>query len=197
MGRFVPFKSNCMRYYFWAAMALFLLHRPLCAQHSERDYQLLIQQVLGGQMEVEVDNGRIDLLTNTYAIEIEFANKWKNAIGQALWYGLQKDKIPGIVIIKRDAAADNKHVIRLGSALQYAGLENRVKVWVYPDDFPAVSMPLPVAAPTYGAPADPAMTHWLTTNSKKRHNKTCQHYQKSNGRQCLPNEGTAAGCCGG
>lgn len=186
-----------MKYYFLAAMALFLLHNPLAAQQSERDYQLLIQQALGGQLEVVVDNGRIDLLTNTYAIEIEFAEKWKNAIGQSLWYGLQKDKIPGIVLIKRDAAADNKHVLRLGSALQYAGLENRVKVWVYPDDFPAVSSPLPVAAPTYGTPADPAMTHWLTTSSQKRHNKNCARYQKSNGRHCLPNEGTAAGCCGG
>jgi hypothetical protein len=89
---------------------------------------------MGGEMEVSVPGGRVDILTDTFAVEIEFAHKWKNAIGQSLWYGLQTNMTPGIVLIKREPS-DNKYVIQLGSALAYAGLSERVRVWVYPDDF--------------------------------------------------------------
>ena len=113
---------------------LLSLHTCLSAQTYEKDYQLLIQQQLGGETEVHVESGRVDLVTNEYAIEIEFANKWKQSIGQALWYGLQTNKTPGIILIKREGHADNKYVIQLGSALEYAGL-TKVRVWVWPDDF--------------------------------------------------------------
>lgn len=42
------------------------------------------------------DKTRVDCLTETHAIEFDFAGKWE-AIGQSLHYGLMTSKTPGIV----------------------------------------------------------------------------------------------------
>ena len=42
-----------------------------------------------------------------------------------------------------------------------------------------------------------AMSYWLSTNSNKRHNQSCQWYEKSKGRACTANEGVACKICGG
>lgn len=76
-------------------------------------------------------SGYMDLLAGDYAIEVEFAGKWKQSIGQALWYGLQAGKTPAVVLIKKDDD-DHKYVIQFGSALQYAGLDQRIRLWVWP-----------------------------------------------------------------
>jgi hypothetical protein len=175
-----------------ALLVLTLLagYLSLNGQHYERDYQQLIQQQLGGRMEVPVESGRIDLLTDEYAIEVEFANKWKEAIGQALWYGLQTNRRPGIVLIKREGQADNRYVLQLGSTLNYAEL-NQVRVWVWPDDFEAVS-------PQDQEPISTAGTYWLNINSDKRHNATCRNFKNTKrGRFCIATEGEACGICGG
>ena len=104
------------------------------AQQSESDFVKLIHAELGGQREVSVTSGYVDLLTDDLAIEVDFASKWKEAIGQSLWYGLQTNRQPAIVLIKR-RKTDQKYVIQLGSALEYAGLANRVRVLIWPDDF--------------------------------------------------------------
>lgn len=165
----------------------------LNAQPYERDYQLMIQQQMGGQMEVNVDGGRVDLLTDEYAIEIEFANKWKQSIGQALWYGLQTNKTPGIILIKREGHNDNKYIIQLGSALSYAGLSS-VRVWVWPDDFPGATSAVSQARQL----SSPAGEYWLNTNSNKRHNAGCRNFNNTTrGRFCTATEGDACGICGG
>ena len=104
------------------------------AQQTESDYVRLIQGELGGEREVAVTSGFVDLLTDKLAIEVDFASKWKEAVGQSLWYGLQTNRKPAIVLIKRKKT-DQKYVIQLGSALSYAGLSDRIEVLVWPDDF--------------------------------------------------------------
>ena len=66
----------------------------------------------------------------------------------------------------------------------------------------ALSIPPPARTNTPGAAATTAaraagQTHWLTESSLIRHNNSCQYYQKSIGRACAPNEGTACRFCGG
>ncbi len=41
------------------------------------------------------------------------------------------------------------------------------------------------------------MQHWLTEDTGVRHNKNCRFYEKSKGRPCAPDEGTACKVCGG
>ena len=93
-----------------------------------------IAKCMNGQTEITVENGRIDVVTATHAIEVELAENWKHAIGQSLWYALQKNLQPGIVLIVLNEK-DWKMGIRLNSTLQYAGLADKVKVWYYPEDF--------------------------------------------------------------
>ena len=65
---------------------IFLYLLPLLATaHPERWYQERAAEKLGGKMEVRVSDGRVDIVTETHAIEVEKAAKWKHAIGQALW----------------------------------------------------------------------------------------------------------------
>jgi hypothetical protein len=161
------------------------------AAQQEADYISTLAAHLGAQKEVSVTSGRVDLLTTTHAIEVERAAKWKNSIGQALWYGLQTNLKPGIILIIQ-SPEDRKYTIQLGSALRYAGIEDQVRVWIYPDDFPGVVVEEPRAAPN----DDPSLTHWLNLNGNKRHNSSCRYFGKtSRGRYCTASEGIAAGCC--
>lgn len=160
----------------------------LTAQSYEWNYRDSIQVILGGTVEYPVESGRVDILTDEYAIEVEFANKWKDAIGQSLWYGLQTNRQPAIVLVNK-RKADYKYVIQLGSALSYAKLD--IKVWVWPDDFTDI-------APTeYEAVPVKSTKYWMTKSSRKRHNPSCMYYKKYNGRYCKRTEGTACMLCGG
>ena len=73
--------------------------------HSESSYQHAYCSAHNGIEEYELsDKTRVDCLTETYAIEFDFANKWAESIGQALHYGLKTDKNPKVVLI-----LDNKY----------------------------------------------------------------------------------------
>lgn len=115
-------------------MQFHFLFSGLFAQSSEADYAILIHAKTGGQREVTVPSGRVDILTDTHAYEIEWANKWKHAIGQALWYALQTNTKPAIVLIMREEK-EYKYYIQLNSALDYAELTDNVDVFLYPRDF--------------------------------------------------------------
>lgn len=104
---------------------------------SEGNYSDYIQSLIGGEREVSIKSGRVDLLTSTHAYEIERANKWKQSIGQSIWYGLQTNKKPGIIllVIKK---TDYKYFVQLNSALNYAGLSDNIDVFEFPKDFQAL-----------------------------------------------------------
>ncbi|MFZ3066252.1 MAG: hypothetical protein WA277_13330 [Nitrospirota bacterium] len=68
--------------------------------HKEKDYQNVWCAQHNGITEYRLDDkARIDCLTEDYAIEFDFAYKWAEAVGQALYYAAKTSKKPGIVII--------------------------------------------------------------------------------------------------
>ena len=69
-------------------LALLLITSSAVA--SERDYQ---RELCGGlRQEVTLPNGaRADCLSPTHAIEVEFSEKWAEALGQALSYAASTD----------------------------------------------------------------------------------------------------------
>ena len=72
-------------------------------QHHERYYQDIWCEQHNGQTEVVLHDGtRVDCLTDTHAIEFDFANKWAEAVGQSLHYSALTEKEPGIVLIIED-----------------------------------------------------------------------------------------------
>jgi hypothetical protein len=68
--------------------------------HSEKSYQRAWSQKNGGIVEyVNDDNTRVDCLTSTHAIEFDFANKWAESVGQALYYQYKTGKKAKVVLI--------------------------------------------------------------------------------------------------
>ena len=69
--------------------------------HNEASYQQVYCSMHNGIEEYELpDKTRVDCLTETHAIEFDFAAvKWAESIGQSAWYGLQTGKKPKVVLI--------------------------------------------------------------------------------------------------
>ena len=95
--------------------------------HSEKWYQDQWCREHGGQVEAILPDGtRCDCLTSTSAVEFDFAKKWAEAIGQALYYGLQTGKKPGVVLILEEPG-DYKFWLRLNSTVEHYRLP--VETW--------------------------------------------------------------------
>jgi hypothetical protein len=68
----------------------------------EKEWVESLRQELNGRSEVSIEHGRIDIVTDTYAIEVEFFHKWQEGLGQALHYGDVSGKIPTLALIEED-----------------------------------------------------------------------------------------------
>lgn len=96
--------------------------------HPEKWYQARWCAEAGGQTEVRLPDGcRADCITDTHAIEFDFANKWHEAIGQALYYAIQTGKRAGIVLII-EHPKDRKHWIRLNTVIEHYRLP--IDTWI-------------------------------------------------------------------
>ena len=77
---------------------------------TERDYQEHVNTIYQGKLEHRLkDNTRVDILTDDLAIEVDFAYKWYEAVGQACHYSVLTGKRPAILLIVRQNS-DEKYV---------------------------------------------------------------------------------------
>ena len=68
--------------------------------YNETYYQNLWCNEQKGITEYKLsDYTRVDCLTETHAVEFDFAKKWAEAVGQSIHYGMMTDKTPAIVLI--------------------------------------------------------------------------------------------------
>lgn len=68
--------------------------------HKEKEYQEYWCAQMGGQLEFVLDDStRVDCLTDEYAVEVDFADKWAEAVGQSLYYAHKTGRRPGILLI--------------------------------------------------------------------------------------------------
>ena len=94
---------------------------------SEKEYQLPWCAEQQGQAEVRLpDRTRVDCLTAEYAIEVEFADKWAEAVGQSLYYAFQTGEKAGIALIFRKDT-DRRYWYRLNSVIEHYHLP--IRVW--------------------------------------------------------------------
>lgn len=100
--------------------------------YKEKDYQNAWCSANKGKTEVVLaDKARVDCVTTNYAIEFDFAKKWGESIGQALYYGLSLNKQPGIVLIMENAEQDYKYLNRVTKVAD----QHNIKVWtITPDE---------------------------------------------------------------
>lgn len=96
-------------------------------KHPESWYQERWCKLRDGQVEVVLpDLTRCDCLTVDHAIEVDFAEKWAEAIGQSLYYALQTGRRAGIALII-ESEKDRKYWIRLNSTIQHFNL--KIDTW--------------------------------------------------------------------
>jgi len=107
--------SNIMLAFFFFALVTAL---PDHSAHSknlykESEYQRLWCSRAGGRAEyVLPDRTRVDCLTDEYAVEVDFAPKWAEAIGQALYYASVTGKTPAVLLII-ESPTDARYLLRL------------------------------------------------------------------------------------
>ena len=96
---------------------------PKNHKYFEKDYQRVWCNANCGSMEVILpDKARVDCVTKTHAIEFDFAPKWAESIGQALYYGRVLHKTPRIVLIIENAEKDQKYVNRVKAVAEIYGI---------------------------------------------------------------------------
>jgi len=97
------------------------------AHALERDYQLAWCKDHNGTAEYVLDDRtRVDCLTATHAVEVDFAPKWAEAIGQSLYYSAKTGKRAGILLILR-SADDERFLVRLREAIRMQCLP--IDIW--------------------------------------------------------------------
>ena len=82
--------------------------------HKEVYYQDIWCTANNGVAEyVLEDYTRVDCLTQSEAVEFDFANKWAECIGQALYYGLMTNRTASCALIMENPERDEKYLKRL------------------------------------------------------------------------------------
>ncbi len=97
--------------------------RTTTVKKNERYYQEKMCNQLGGVMEKRLfDNARVDCLTDEYAIEVDFAKKWAEGIGQSLYYAKMTGKKPAVGLII-DLNKEQQFLKRLSKVSQEQGIK--------------------------------------------------------------------------
>ena len=85
-----------------------------------------LAQEWGGVAEFRtVDGSRVDVLTDIHAFEVEWAKKWKEAPGQALFYGVMTGRIPAVCLLIRRKPSEKLYLMRAAVACAAAGVHFR------------------------------------------------------------------------
>lgn len=97
----------------------------LCGQFTkqvESYYQINFADTINGTREYRLFDGtRVDIVTDTFAIEVDFASKWSQSVGQALYYGKVLNKKPAILLVVNGKLED-RFVMRLVTVAADTGI---------------------------------------------------------------------------
>jgi hypothetical protein len=65
---------------------------PVPQRAVEATWRDALAREIGGRTEYRVPYGRVDVMTSEWAIELDYAHKWHECLGQAIHYGLATDR---------------------------------------------------------------------------------------------------------
>ena len=96
-------------------------------RQRESYYQKEFAEVMNGEREVILeDRTRVDIVTDTHVIEVDFAEKWAESIGQSLHYEKMLGKKAGVLlVIKGDEE------VRFLERLMGVAVEHGIDVWIW------------------------------------------------------------------
>ena len=111
-----------------------LLSASVFSQTRQREkyYQDKFAEVIKGTTEfVLEDKTRVDIITETHAIEVDFAEKWAESIGQSLYYGEMSGKKAGVLLVIK-GREDERYLDRLIPIAVKHGID--VWIWDWTND---------------------------------------------------------------
>jgi len=114
----------------FSTLIIFFLCASFCyaEKRHEKYYQGIFCRDFKGVIEYRhADGTRADCLTSTHVIEVDFAKKWYEAIGQSLFYAVATGKHAGIALILLNDK-DYRYWIRLNTTIEYHALP--IKAWI-------------------------------------------------------------------
>ena len=96
-------------------------------KQNEKYYQDKFAKIVNGETEVRLDDGtRADIVTDKYAIEVDFGAKWAESIGQSLSYAIQLEKKAGVLLV-----ISGEDEIRFLDRLMTVAVEHGIQVWIW------------------------------------------------------------------
>jgi hypothetical protein len=108
--------------------------------HKEKVYQEHFCKALGGVVEhILPDRTRVDCLLDAYAIEVDFAQKWAESIGQSLYYASQTSRKAAVLLIMEDRQKDEKYLRRLEDVSH----KYNIDIWTIDKEFKIERNPRP------------------------------------------------------
>ena len=163
---------------------------------TENHWQVALNNKLfKGELEVSVSTGRVDIVTETFVIEVDKVSKYQEGIKQALKYAQATNKKP-LLALYIDGEKDGYELFKKADTLcRNKGISLLlVNSYVSVNDLIA----LVSVANSGSSESGGELNYWLNTNSNKRHNSSCRWYMSTaQGRKCTKSEGSACGTCGG
>ena len=123
--------THCIRANWFKNLVFFIFFFAVLPADAKKEneawYQAVWCESLGGEPEYRLDDrSRVDCLTPDYAVEMDFASKWREAIGQALHYARKTNREAGIVLVLKQST-DQLYFNELHKTLEYYQLP--VKLW--------------------------------------------------------------------
>jgi len=100
-----------------------LLLCVLGARGGELDEARRLAPKYRAETEVVLSDGsRVDLLSDEYAIEVDWAPKWAESIGQSVHYGLLTGRKPAVILLLRDPVHEWPELVRAARVCGHLGI---------------------------------------------------------------------------
>ena len=106
---------------------LFAINALSQEKQHESYYQDKFANIINGETEIVLkDQTRVDIVTNNYAIEVDFGYNWAESIGQSLHYKEMLNKKAGVLLVV-ESNKENRFIKRLGRI----AIKHDIKVWIW------------------------------------------------------------------
>lgn len=101
----------------------------VCLLLDERAEALRLAPKYEAEVEVLLwDSTRVDLLSDTYAIEVDWSYKWAECIGQALYYAEVTGRKPACLLLVKDMGQESRFVYRCQTVCAKHGIKLLIEV---------------------------------------------------------------------
>ena len=163
---------------------------------TENHWQVALNNKLfKGKLEVPVSTGRVDILTDTFVIEVDKVSKYKGGIEQALRYANATGKKPVLALY----IDGEKNGYELFQEADNLCKEKEVSLLLI-NSYVSVNdlIALVLLPKSNSSESENQLNCWYNAVSGVRHNSSCRYYMNTKyGRKCSKSEGRACGICGG